>query len=242
VGIHTGIVEHQVRAHLSQQIGQVVGQSLEIGFIFHAYWQGHVQVALLFGGGEVGLAVHGKGEHPRLGAKDPSSAISLMDIQIHDQEPLHQPLLQQDLGGNGQVVEDTKAGAVGREGMVGAAGGVAGQAVAQGQSGGQDGTPHRSTGALHQLRAPGQADAPLQLGLQGSLTVGPDVLRGMYRLNPGERGQLRVVHLLGADHPFPQQQLLQEAKFRHGKAMARRQGGTVVGVVNNWQRHQGQLD
>jgi hypothetical protein len=50
------------------------------------------------------------------------------------------------------------------------------------------------------------------------------------------------MHLLRADHPFPQQQLVQEAEFGHGKAMARRQGGAVVGVVNDGQRHSKQPD
>ena len=58
-----------------------------------------------------------------------------MDVEINHQRPLDQPVLAQNADRDGDIVEEAEAGAMIGEGMVAAAGGVAGKPVGRARDG-----------------------------------------------------------------------------------------------------------
>ena len=62
----------------------------------------------------------------------PRGPIALMNIKIHHQNLLHQSLRQQDMGGDGDIIEDAKARPLMIVGMMTAARRVAGDGLCQG--------------------------------------------------------------------------------------------------------------
>ena len=70
-----------------------------------------------------------EGEGFRLALEDRGGAVALMDVEIDHQRPLDQPLLAQNADRDGDIVEEAEARAMIGEGVVAAAGGVAGEPV-----------------------------------------------------------------------------------------------------------------
>ena len=159
VGIHAGVVEHQVGLHLLDQIRQHGPDRRQIGLVLQAIGEGQVEVAGLLAQREVRGGVGREGEHARIAREDRCGAVALVHVEVHHQQLAHQSFGEQHPGGDGHVVEDAEAAAVVGEGVVGAAGQVAGQAVLQRQAGREHGAAHRQPAAPHQGRGGRQADA-----------------------------------------------------------------------------------
>ncbi len=238
VGIDTGVVEHQIRTHLIQQIRQGPLQGPQVGVIPDAVLQGQVEVARLLVQGEVAGRVHREGEHPGVACEDRRRTVPLVHVQVHHQHLPHQALGQQHPGRHGAVVEDAEAAAMQREGVVGAAGQVAGQAVAQGQPGREHRAPHRQPAASHQGLRHRQADAAHLLRTQPSPGEGLVVAAAVHHLHPSAWCRQRLVDLPRAGQLQLLQPLLQQPELLHREAMAAGQGDRVGRVINQRRPHQ----
>ena len=152
MGVNAGVVEHQIGPHLLDQIGDQGPDPAQIVVVLQAIGEGEVEVAGLLAQREVGGGVGREGEHPRIAGEDRRGAVALVHVEVHHQQLAHQAFGQQHPGGDRHIVEDAEAAAVVGEGVVGAAGQVAGQTVLQRQTGREHGAAHRQPAAPHQGR------------------------------------------------------------------------------------------
>ena len=144
---------------------------------------------------------------------------------------------QQVAGDHRQVVEDAEAGREVVVGVVGAAGQVAGQAVPQGQLGGQQRAAHRAYGAPGQGLAPGQAEAALVLARQLAAHIARDIGRAVGQGQHFGRAELGAQQLGVRDQAAGHQVVAQQAELLHGEAVPGREGRAVVVVVDQRQAH-----
>ena len=160
-----------------------------------------------------------------------------MHVQIDHQQAAHQPLRQQGAGRHGHVIEDAETTPRLREGVVRATGQVTGQAMAQRETGGQQGAPHRQPTATHHARRGGQANAT-RLGAGEALAgKGLVVAPGVHQLQPPPWHGQGLVHLTGVEELQPPEVVNQQAELVHRKAMVLRQGGGVGRVMHQRNSH-----
>ena len=173
-----------------------------------------------------------EGEHPGITGKDPGRGIPLVHIEIHHQQPLHQTLVQQHLGGNGDVIEDAEAAAVVGEGVVGPPRQMAGQTMLQRQPCCHHRAAHGQPGASDQRMCCRQADTTLGLAIQ--LTSGEGLVIGawMHQFQPTPGAGQWLVKLLGPCQRARLEAFPQQFEFGHREAMARGQRSAVKRVVN----------
>ena len=84
----------------------------------------------------------------------------LVDVAVHDQDPLDLPFVLDDPGGDGGVVEDAEAGAVVPVSVMGSAREIDGDALFDRQPTGFDRGADRPPGSFDQRGRPGKTDRP----------------------------------------------------------------------------------
>ena len=145
------------------------------GFIGEADVQGgrYFVEGIVFG------AVHGEREHRIVARKDRSVAVALVDIQVDDERAANPHRPHQHPYGDGYIVQHTEAFAVPGEGMVGAPGEVAGQAIFQRHHRRIQCALDGQTGAFYQLLGPGKAHFAHFLFGEGAVSEAGDVVFGV---------------------------------------------------------------
>jgi hypothetical protein len=151
--------------------------------------------------------VHRKGEDISIISKDPGRTIPLVDVQIHYQNVFHQPLMQQQSGGDSQVVKNAEPCPIAGKRMVSPPGGVAGQPMFESQLGREDSTANCCAGTFDQGRAPRQTNAPLGFGIQCALAIGLNIISRVNQLQPGLGGLSGLIELMGSDYSILQKQI-----------------------------------
>ena len=149
MGIDSGIVEHDVRPMAGDEGRQVGREHRVIDPIAGAGRDADVEIARLLGWRVVRLAVEREGEGLRLVLEDRGGAVALMNVEIDHQRPLDQSFLTQDPDCDGDIVEEAEACAVVGEGMVTAAGRVAGQSMLERETAGEHGAANRRAPPAH---------------------------------------------------------------------------------------------
>ncbi len=119
--------------------------------------------------------MNGKGENGGVFLEDLGRTIPLVDVTVHDQHPPDMPLGLHRPGGHGRVVEDAKALAIVRAGVVGAPGQVDAQTARYRGPAGSDRAAHRPTRPFHEAWRPGKADPADLLDTQQAFLDAPDV-------------------------------------------------------------------
>ena len=122
-----------------------------------------------------------EGEHARVVGEDRRGAVALVHVEVDHQRAADQPLGQQQAGGDRHVVEHAEAGAEAGEGVMAAAGGVAGDAMLQRQPGGQHRAGHGAAAAQRQHRRERQAQPAHRRRVQPLLQHAGDVVAGRAR-------------------------------------------------------------
>ncbi|MNV32498.1 hypothetical protein D3C71_1238380 [compost metagenome] len=150
VHVDPGLVEDEIGAVEAQRQIQRLAQGLEVGVVLHAAWQGEVQMGGGFVVGEVVLAMQGEGDDVPAPRAQGGAAISLVDIEIHDEHLLAAPLVEAGPGCDHQIVEQAEATAKVPMGVVIAAGDLQAAALLEGVTAGGDGGPDRAQGAFNQ--------------------------------------------------------------------------------------------
>ena len=237
MGIDAGIVEHHVRSMARQQRRQVGRQHGVIDAVAGAGRDPDVEIAGLLRGRIVGLAMKREGEDLRLALEDCGGAVALMDVEIDHQGPLDQPFAAQHADGDGDIVEEAEARAVAGEGMVAAAGGVAGEPLLQREAAGEHGPAHGGAAAAHERvreRQPEAADgAAVERQPQHRVNIG----FFMSERQPRARRRGRFNEARRRNHAVLQQHVLDPAELPDGEAMAGRQRDRVVGMKDDREGH-----
>ncbi len=138
--------------------GEGLVQGLEIGVVLHAAWQGKVQMGGRLVAGEVVFPVQGEGDDVAAARAQGGAAIPLMDIEIHDQYPLAESLVQAGSCRDHQIVEEAEAAAKPPVCVVVAAGNLQSAALRKGVAAGGQGGADRVQGTFNQQGRPGKAE------------------------------------------------------------------------------------
>ena len=147
--------------------------------------------------GVVALGVQREGQDVGAAGEDAGGAVALVDVAVDDQDAGDAALVDERLGGDGDVVEDAEAGAAVGPGVVRAAGHVAGEAVLEREAGGEQGAGGGEEGAAGDGGGVGQADRARLGGGQALVRHPLDVGEGVHgggagRSRPGRaRGSRR---------------------------------------------------
>ena len=159
-----------------------------------------------------------------------------------DQRLGDQAVGQQGAGGDRHVVEDAKAGAERGVRVVAAAGRVAGEAMLQGQAGGQHRATDGAAAAQRQRWRHRQAEAALGFRVEPLLQDGGDIARRVREFQPPPRCRLGPVHLVRQDQAGLAEIGEQAAKLGHREAVGAGQGGHVGRVVDDRYAHAAELE
>ena len=106
--IYSRIINHQIRLGTLQQFWQVCSENSQVAVIIQILRKRHVQITVLFSEWEIGLAMHRKGKHCCFILMNEGGSITLVDIQIDDQDLLNQAFLEENPGRYRGIVEDTE--------------------------------------------------------------------------------------------------------------------------------------
>lgn len=155
--IDAGLVEHQVRAKAHRRVEGAL-QGLQIGVVVGVVGQRDVEVARRLVEGVIALAVDGAGEDLRGVVEYRGGAVAVVNVEVEDRDALDGPVVEERGGGDGEVIEDAEAFAAVSEGVVGAAGEVAGDAEAERGARRGEGAEDAGEGASDEPGRPGQAD------------------------------------------------------------------------------------
>ena len=156
--IDAGVVEDEVGAE-GLGGGERVGEDLEVGAVGEAVGQREVEVRGGLARRVVALGVQRQGEDVGAAGEDAGGAVALVDVAVDDEHAGDEALVEQRLGGDGDVVEDAEAGAAVGAGVVRAAGHVAGEPVLEREAGGEQRAGGGEEGAAGDGGGVGQADA-----------------------------------------------------------------------------------
>src|ERR1041385_6747679 len=96
-------------------------QQGKVGSIIGAIFQWNVQIALLFMKRIIVVSMHTESKYPCFFFKQTCSTITLVDIQIYDQDLARQLFVQQIIGRYGKIIQQTKTFTMVCKSMVGAA-------------------------------------------------------------------------------------------------------------------------
>ena len=182
-----------------------------------------------------------EGEGLRLALEDRGGAVALMDVEIDHQRPLDQPLLAQNADGDGDIVEEAEARAMIGEGVVAAAGGVAGEPVVECETAGEHGAADRRTAAPHQWGRERQTEAPHRAAVERQRQHRVYVSLVMGEGEPGAGRRQRLDEARRRDHAVLKQHVLDPAELPDGEAMAGRQRDGVVRVEDDRKSHRRRL-
>lgn len=166
-----------------------------------------------------------------------SCAVTLVHVEIDDQDVLGGTFGEQHQRSDGDVVEGAEPRALRAPRMMAAAGGVAGNAVdkrqpcRQNRAAGGELCPQRNTWPHR------KADLALDLFRHRTSDDLIDIISRMGKLQPGGRRRLGHRQRLGLDQTPDVQGLHQQRIFAHRKAMIDGEASVVIGVVDDLQGH-----
>ncbi len=169
-------------------------------------------------------AMHGEGEHLRTVAKNGSRAITLMHIEVDNEHFAAEPVQEQVFGGDGEVVEHTKAFATVGIGVVGATREVGSRTGMQGLPRCFEGAPHAAPRPQVKQRTLRKAQPPLLAGIEAARSQCIEVGGVVNSKQIGRVGFGGGNTLLRPDNPFMQELLPREVVFVHRETMAIWQG------------------
>ena len=182
--------------------------------------------------GEVVFPVQGEGDDVAAARAQGGAAISLMDIEIHDQHPLAESLVQAGSCRDHQIVEEAEAAAKPPVGVVVAAGDLQSAALRKGVAAGGQGGADRVQGTFNQQGRPGKAEpanGPFIEGAgEGGLYIGR-IVHLLYLLTVGRGGLCQ--RIVEGDEAFKQRLVLGQGE---AVTLGQPQGG-VVGVIEDAQ-------
>ncbi len=213
----------------------MLGERRQIGGIAGFGRQGDIEVAGPLVQRIVGRAMHREGGDPRLLLEDRCGAVALMDVEINHHRPADAAFGEQQPGRDRDVVEHAKASTVLGEGMVAAAGGVAGQAVLERQAGGQHGAAAGRLGAGGDRGRDRQADPARDRGRHPLGQDRLDIGWRMDQLQPGCRSRHGRMDLSRLDQAARQQMRHELAEFLHRKSVPGRQRCHIRGMMDDRQ-------
>lgn len=232
-GVDAGLVEDDLgrEGEDAGEDGFELGKELVVAGIVG---QGDVDLALLLAEREVVGPVHGEGEHVGVVLIDGGGAIALMDIEIDDGDAADEAERAEMLNGDGDVVEDAEACALMGEGVMGATGEIAAEAVLHGIEGRGDGATDGSEGAVDERFGPGKADAADGLLREGAAKEGIEVVGRVDagELLPGSEGGALKAEVAGWGEEVAHQPVL-----FHGELVPVGQGQMVVVAVMKARLH-----
>lgn len=127
--IHTGLVKDKAGAESTDNVVQVFCKEVQVSIVRGAGLQAYIPVGGLLVKRIIMLAMHGKGIDLTAAPENIGRAVTLVDVEVYDQYPLHRRMVQQVLCGNGLVIEHTKAFPVSAACVVGTACYIKGYAV-----------------------------------------------------------------------------------------------------------------
>ena len=234
--IDAGIVEDDIPGAPGEEFREHFAEPPRIGCVVQPVLQADVEVGGDLANRVVLRAMHGKGEGARLVAQDVGGAVALVHVEIDDQNVPGQPLVQQDQRRHGHVVEGAEAGALRAPRMVAAAGGVAGDAMAQRKPGRKHRAARRKLRAPRHARIHGEADLALDKGRHRAGQNLFDIGRVMRQFEPCGRRRLGLVGVLRTKQAAGLQRLDQQRVLAHGKAVAGDEAGIVVAMMDDGER------
>ena len=135
VRIDAGDVEDEIRRNVLKQVGQNVFEPGDIGRVAGSVGQVDIQITGPPAHWKVLFAMHREGEDTRLVFENEGGSIALVDVQIDHQDLSDLAIIDQGSRSDADVVEDAETGAAHGAGVMAAAGRVAGEAMAKGETG-----------------------------------------------------------------------------------------------------------
>ncbi|EGF32008.1 hypothetical protein IMCC9480_3055 [Oxalobacteraceae bacterium IMCC9480] len=179
VRVGTGQKNNQLRVKARKQRCQRAGQRLQVGRIADIIRQADIEITDRFLKRVVAFTVQRQREHRVVARKNLGSAISLMDIQVHDRNTAGPPFRLHQARGNGRIIEDAKSFAMRRMRMMRATGQVHRNAILERRATGSDGGTGGPPRTLDHAGRPRKTDAFLLFIRQLTSADLADVVRMM---------------------------------------------------------------
>jgi len=108
-GIDAGLVEDDVGPE-GKSSRQDLVKMAQVGVVFNAIGQSHIQAALFLAEGKVAGAVDGEGEDAGIVLKYLRRSVTLMDIEVDHGGAANEAAFPQEMNCHGDIVEHTEAG------------------------------------------------------------------------------------------------------------------------------------
>ena len=141
MGVHTGVEQHQIRLLVIQHLRESVPDGGQVVVISSCVFKRNVDVAGHLAQRKIAGGMDGQGGDARLIGKAGRSAIALMHIQVHHQQPLHLAVVQQHARCCGHVIEDAEPATKAGMGVMGSPCQVTGDSMLKRQASRQQGSP-----------------------------------------------------------------------------------------------------
>jgi len=237
--IDPGIVKDKVGRAAIEELGQDLGEAGKVVPVAGPFRQLDVPIGGLALDGKILFAVKGKSEHGRILPENEVGPVALVDVEINDEDFSDSSLMPQLAGGDGDVVVDAEARAVSREGVMGAAGGVAAETVAKGEPGREEGSTNGDVCSADEIWRPGQADPAERPGLNLVVAESLHVIRLMGPQEDPILKRSRTAEIVPGGDSFLQEAGVQRLELFHWKAMPGRQPAVVIRMVDKGNPHVG---
>lgn len=230
--IDSRVVEHQIRLQFFEKAGKILREGVEVCLIFESVIEADVEVARELSKRKVLLRMHRKGKHRARVRHCSRGAVSLMDIEIDDEDPIDAPVVDESFRSDRKIVEDTEAGTKVRMCMVCSAGHVARNTMIQRQPRGKERSRYGRSRSLDERCTPGKPDPSQRFAVEATVEERVYIVE---RMHPGEelaRGGSRGVHRAGLGDPVFHENLVDHLELRHWKPVPFGERARIQRVIN----------
>ena len=220
--VDAGEVKGDVGVRFAQHPREMAAQRRQILLITHAVAQRHIEVRAHLGGRIIAFAVHRESKHRVDVLENRRCPVSLVHVQVDDQGALDGRIIPQPGNRDGHVVQDTKAFAVIREGMVRTPGEIPGKPGHERRARREQCPARCHPRAQPQRLRPRQTEPPLFCRRQSRRIQFAQVLARMHEPQGLEIERFGLQQITCRQHAFAQQPVLEQHRLRGRGCGARR--------------------